>query len=385
MSEINLGFVVEPNNINIVADNNNINFTPTETTLTVYSGGFALAGGSNTQLQYNNNGAFGGIPNVTYNGSKLSLGNVANVLMTGGTNGYVLQTDGTGNLSWTAQTGNGGGGNGTPGGSNTQIQYNDAGSFGGNAGFTFNEVSGNVNLPNDLIVAGTIYGNFSGNSVNANYANYSGTSFNVNGSNVSGQVAYAAVANNVAGGNVLGTVANATFATSAGSATSATTAGTVTTNAQPNITSVGTLANLNVTGNTILNSTTSIQQALEKVTIYNTANTGTVNYDILDQAIIYNTAVSTGNIALNVRGNGSVTANSILAVGNSAVITYVLSTGAADQITSLAIDGTSQTIRWAGNSIPNSYSYTAMSYTFNIIKTATAPTYSVFGSATRYG
>jgi hypothetical protein len=51
---------------------------------------------------------------------------------------------------------------------------------------------------------------------------------------------------NIPGGNVTGTVANATFATSAGSAT---TAGTVTTNAQPNITSVGTLTSLTVSGN----------------------------------------------------------------------------------------------------------------------------------------
>jgi hypothetical protein len=209
--------------------------------------------------------------------------------MTGGTNGYVLQTDGTGNLSWTAQSGNGG--NGTPGGANTQIQYNDAGSFGGNVGFTFNEVSGNVNLPNDLIVAGTIYGNFSGNSSNANYANFAGTAFNVSGSNVSGEVAnaayanaantsnlatYATTANSVAGANVSGTVANATFALNAGNsnlantansvaganvtgtvanatfattAGSATTAGTVTTNAQPNITSVGSLTSLGVSGN----------------------------------------------------------------------------------------------------------------------------------------
>ena len=52
------------------------------------------------------------------------------------------------------------------------------------------------------------------------------------------------------GANVTGTVANATYATSAGSATTATTAGTVTTAAQGNITSVGTLTSLAVTGNT---------------------------------------------------------------------------------------------------------------------------------------
>jgi len=47
----------------------------------------------------------------------------------------------------------------------------------------------------------------------------------------------------ITGANVTGTVANATFATSTG------TAATVTTNAQPNITSVGTLSSVDVTGN----------------------------------------------------------------------------------------------------------------------------------------
>lgn len=32
----------------------------------------------------------------------------------------------------------------TPGGSNTQVQFNDSGAFGGNSGFTFNKATGNV-------------------------------------------------------------------------------------------------------------------------------------------------------------------------------------------------------------------------------------------------
>jgi hypothetical protein len=64
-----------------------------------------------------------------------------------------------------------------------------------------------------------------------------------------GLATYATTANAVAGANVTGTVANATYSTSAGTATSATTAGTVTTNAQPNITSTGTLTSLSVSGN----------------------------------------------------------------------------------------------------------------------------------------
>lgn len=57
-------------------------------------------GGSNTQLQFNNNGNFGGIANVTFASGNLSLGGVANVKMTGGTNNQYLKTDGNGNLSF---------------------------------------------------------------------------------------------------------------------------------------------------------------------------------------------------------------------------------------------------------------------------------------------
>lgn len=51
-----------------------------------------------------------------------------------GTSGYSLITDGSGNTSWSNVSG---GGSTSPGGSDTYVQYNNAGSFGGAAGFTF--------------------------------------------------------------------------------------------------------------------------------------------------------------------------------------------------------------------------------------------------------
>ena len=63
-------------------------------------GGGGSPGGANTQLQYNNNGTFGGIANVTYAAGNLSLGNVANVKVSGGTAGYIVGTDGSGNLNF---------------------------------------------------------------------------------------------------------------------------------------------------------------------------------------------------------------------------------------------------------------------------------------------
>ena len=90
-------------------------------------------------------------------------------------------------------------------------------------------------------------------SANANYANFAGEAFSVNASNIVGTVNlanFATTANAVAGANVSGEVANATYALSSNVAN---TAGTVTTNAQPNITSVGILTGLTVAGNILPN------------------------------------------------------------------------------------------------------------------------------------
>jgi hypothetical protein len=90
----------------------------------------ANAAGSNTQVQFNSSSSFGASSNftfdtasnvltvtgnvattnlsvtgnVTFTGANVSLGNISNLHITGGTADYVLKTDGAGNLSWTAQS-----------------------------------------------------------------------------------------------------------------------------------------------------------------------------------------------------------------------------------------------------------------------------------------
>jgi hypothetical protein len=95
------------------------------------------------------------------------------------------------------------------------------------------------------VAANTISGN-GGQIANITGANVTGavgtasvasTAYSVDGANVSGTVGNATVALSVAGANVSGNVGAATVA------------GVVTTNAQPNITSLGTLSSLSVTGN----------------------------------------------------------------------------------------------------------------------------------------
>lgn len=66
-------------------------------------------------------------------------GTVFQLPASNGTNGYVLSTDGLGSLSWVAN--GGGGGGSTPGGSNTNIQFNDAGTMAGSVSFTFDKTT----------------------------------------------------------------------------------------------------------------------------------------------------------------------------------------------------------------------------------------------------
>jgi hypothetical protein len=96
----------------------------------------------------------------------LTVSNLANftalsqLKIAGGTSGYFLQTDGAGNLSWVAGTVSGT--TTAPGGVNTQVQFNDAGTIQGNANLTFDKTTGTLSVGNALSVTGnTNSGNIS--------------------------------------------------------------------------------------------------------------------------------------------------------------------------------------------------------------------------------
>jgi hypothetical protein len=91
------------------------------------------------------------------------------------------------------------------------------------------------------------------------------TANSVAGANVSGEVGFAAVANSVAGANVSGQVANALVA------------GTVYTNSQPNITSVGILTSLDVTGNIDASANINVDTVAGKTGSINIVATGANN------------------------------------------------------------------------------------------------------------
>jgi hypothetical protein len=89
------------------------------------------------------------------NSANVNLGSNSNVHISGGIDGYVLSTDGFGNLTWIES---GGGGGYPPGGSNTQVQYNNNGIFGGNPNFTYNSVTGNLQVAGNVIANSLVLG-----------------------------------------------------------------------------------------------------------------------------------------------------------------------------------------------------------------------------------
>ena len=146
---------------------------------------------------------------------------------------------------------------GNPAGSNTQIQFNNDSEFGASANLTFNS---STNL---LTITGNIAANNAnlGNAATANYLFATAGSLTLaNGviavSGTTGGLFSSTITDlnigllaNIVMGSSIGNVTVQGNLKSNGGVTGTTLTGTLTTNAQPNVTSVGTLANLSVTGN----------------------------------------------------------------------------------------------------------------------------------------
>jgi hypothetical protein len=140
-------------------------------------------------------------------------------------------------------------------------------------------------------------------------------------------------------------------------------------------------------GEITFNGTGKVQQILEKITVSNTATTGIVNYDLLDQAVLYHTGNASGQFTLNFRGSNSTTLNTMIAVGESATAAF-LNTNAttAYYTTFVTIDGTSTNVltKWQGGSVPSSGNASSIdSYAFTIIKTASS-TYTVLAAQSQF-
>ena len=318
------------------------------------------AANANVQANY-----FLGNINVT---SSANLGAVGNVKITGGASGYILSTDGTGNLSWTAQ-----------GSSNIVLD-----SFTGNGvqtDFTLSSTPSsedytiiNIDGVSQLHSAYTVSGaNVILSSAPVNGAAIEVMTFNLSGGGGSGGSNIANGTSNVnistSGGNITTSVSgtsnvmivtstgvnvagylNATGNITSGNAnlgnltTSNYFAGTLTTAAQPNITSLGTIANLTATNinltsfkETVVaggNTSTSISPNVAAGTIFTYTANSNFTFSTLTNAV----AGSSATIIITQASPGSFTLTSTMKFAGAS---KTLSTAAASiDIVSVFYDGT---------------------------------------------
>ena len=158
----------------------------------------------------------------------------------------------------------------------------------------------------------------------------------------------------------------------------------------PNIQATGTDTNVSLSltpkgvGNINFNGTGRIQQMQEKTTTTAIAATGTINYDLLTQAVLYYTTAATAQFTVNFRGSSSTALNTMLSVGDSMTAAF-LNTNSTFYTTFVTVDGTSTNVvtKWQGGSVPSSGNSGIDTYSFSIIKTA-ASTYTVLASQTQF-
>jgi hypothetical protein len=123
----------------------------------------------------------------------------------------------------------------------------------------------------------------------------------------------------------------------------------------------------------------------EIATVSATAATGTINYDLTTQSVLYYTTNASGNFTMNVRGNSGLTLNSMLSTGQSVTLAFLVTNGGtAYYQTAMTIDGSSVTPKWQGGTAPSSGNASSVDiYSYTIIKTGSAA-YTVFASQTKF-
>ena len=130
---------------------------------------------------------------------------------------------------------------------------------------------------------------------------------------------------------------------------------------------------------------TKLANAKEVATISATAATGTINYDITTQSVLYYTSNASANWTVNFRGSSGTSLNTLMSTGESMTVAFLVTQGSTAYYNSaVQVDGSSVTPKYQGGtawSTGNASSIDA--YVYTIVKTGSAA-FTVFVSQTRF-
>ena len=120
-------------------------------------------------------------------------------------------------------------------------------------------------------------------------------------------------------------------------------------------------------------------------TVSATAATGTINYDVTTQSVLYYTSNASANWTVNFRGSSGTSLNTLMSIGQSITVAFLVTQGATAYYNNgWQIDGTAVTPKWQGGTAPTAGNASGIDvYTYTITKTASA-TYTVLASLTQF-
>ena len=124
---------------------------------------------------------------------------------------------------------------------------------------------------------------------------------------------------------------------------------------------------------------------IETATVSATAATGTINYDITTQSVLYYTTNASANWTVNFRGSSGTSLDTLMATGESMSVTFLVTQGATAYYNSaVQVDGSSVTPKWQGGTAPTSGNASSIdSYTYVLIKTGSAA-FTVLAAQTKF-
>lgn len=125
--------------------------------------------------------------------------------------------------------------------------------------------------------------------------------------------------------------------------------------------------------------------AAEVVTVSATAATGTINYDVTTQSVLYYTTSASANWTVNFRASSGTSLNTAMSTGQSMTVVFLVTQGAtAYYNNAITIDGTSVTPKYQGGTAWTSGNASGVdAYSYTIVKTGSA-TFTVFASQTQF-
>jgi len=128
-----------------------------------------------------------------------------------------------------------------------------------------------------------------------------------------------------------------------------------------------------------------LNDAAEVATISATAATGTINYDITTQSVLYYTSNASANWTVNFRASSGTSLNTALATGQSVTVAFLVTQGSTAYYNSaVQVDGASVTPKYQGGTAWTAGNASGIdAYVYTIVKTGSAA-FTVFASQTRF-